>query len=153
MVYVNYDDVKAFCDWADLQLPTEAEWEKAARGTDGRIWPWGNETPTLVHCNFSGANGGTTPVSQYSPEGDSPYGCVDMSGNVREFTAAWYNLNRSRPLRGGAWDDDANKMRVDFRQPSFPYIGDPNVGFRVVEHPLSFDNSLFDTNVFPGPPF
>ena len=77
VVLVSWDDAKAFCDWAGLALPTEEQWEKAARGTDGRIWPWGNEPPTTEHCNFGGNVGGTTPVGKYSPTGDSPYGCVD----------------------------------------------------------------------------
>ena len=133
IIYVSWDDANAFCNWAGLRLPTEEQWEKAARGTDGRIWPWGNDIPTDNHCNFGRIDGGVTPVGKYSPLGDSPYGCADMSGNVRELTASWYNPGTSRPVRGGAWEDQAQHTRVTYRLGSCPDYGDPNVGFRVVE--------------------
>ena len=84
VVQVSWDDAQAFCDWAGLALPTEEQWEKVARGMDGRIWPWGNEPPTVGHLNFNGNVVDTTTVGSYSPKGDSPYGCVDMAGNVWE---------------------------------------------------------------------
>ena len=85
VVFVSWDDAQAFCEWAGLFLPTEQQWEKAARGTDGRKYPWGNESPTADLCNFNKHVGDTTLVGRYSPQGDSPYGIVDMAGNVWEW--------------------------------------------------------------------
>jgi len=96
VVYVTWHDAVAFCEWLsretdrNFRLPAEAEWEKAARGTDGRIYPWGNEQPTAELCNFTNNVRGTTPVGRYSPRGDSPYGCADMAGNVWEWTQSLY---------------------------------------------------------------
>jgi formylglycine-generating enzyme required for sulfatase activity len=86
VVNVNWDDAHAYGKWCGKRLPSEAEWEKATRGTDGRIYPWGNAWDGNK-CNISGR--GTTPVGHY-PQGISPYGCHDMSGNVQERVADWY---------------------------------------------------------------
>jgi formylglycine-generating enzyme required for sulfatase activity len=133
MVLVSWQDAQAFCEWAGLALPTEEQWEKAARGTDGRIWPWGNEPPTAKHCNFNRNVGGTSPVGQYSPQGDSPYGCADMAGNVWEWAGSWYSPNQTRALRGGSWAYDDLNTRAAVRYGYYPNDGYLNIGFRVAE--------------------
>jgi len=133
VVQVSWEDAKAFCDWAGLALPTEAQWEKAARGTDGRIWPWGNEPPTADRCNFNMNVGDTTPVGQYSPKGDSPYGCWDMAGNVWEWLGSWYKEGSTRALRGGSWFLNDQSTRAAYRLNNYPDDWYGLVGFRVVE--------------------
>ncbi|GIK41626.1 MAG: hypothetical protein BroJett011_54590 [Chloroflexota bacterium] len=105
IVNVSIDDANAYAKWANKRLPTEEEWEKAARGIDGRIYPWGDYSPTPETCNFNLNVGSTTPVGKYSPRGDSPYGCVDMAGNVWEWTTNTLELFIFRPhvFRGGSW--------------------------------------------------
>ncbi len=199
IVYVNWMDVSRYCGWLTnkwrssgmidynevVRLPSEAEWEKAARGpfvvrqeaSAKRLFPWGNELPSINHCNFGknvmttsikARNFGdvirsTTPVGEYSPNGDSPYGCVDMAGNVWEWTCSlWgeklfepeyvypYNPKDGREvidpkkalvIRGGAFHDDAIRIRVTYRDNCYLSHHDPyrshspwfsSLGFRIV---------------------
>ena len=119
VVQVKWEDAHAFCNWAGLVLPTEEQWEKAARGTDGRIWPWGNAHPTAEHCNFNLHVSDTTSVGQYSPQGDSPFGCADMAGNVWEQAGSRYREDEVWTLRGGAWDSNVQTTRAGFRLGNF----------------------------------
>ena len=93
VVFVDEHQAAAYCQWAGASLPTEAQWEKAARGTDGRNYPWGNADPTCKLANFGGTPGcagDTTEVNSH-PKGASPYGALDMSGNVWQWTSDWFD--------------------------------------------------------------
>ncbi len=113
VVNVSWNDAAAYCKWRKKRLPTEEEWEKAARGTDGRKFPWGNDFD-MKKLNALGKHEGTMPVGSF-PEGASPYGALDMSGNVMEWTSSWYLRypgnkyddedygEKYRVVRGGGW--------------------------------------------------
>ncbi len=143
VVQVSARDAAAFCRWAGLRLPAETEWELAARGSDGRRYPWGDRDPeqgaaspanfgTVACCAADGADGyaGIAPVGRF-PAGVSPYGLYDMAGNVWEWTADPYPPKPEWvSLRGGGWGNDPYCLRASYRHGNPPDIGLDMVGFR-----------------------
>ncbi|WP_457653251.1 formylglycine-generating enzyme family protein [Rhodocaloribacter sp.] len=162
VVNVTWEDATAYCEWLSRRtgkpyaLPTEAQWEKAARGTDARIFPWGNTwDPNRLNSWEEGA-GDTTPVGTYSPAGDSPCGAADMVGNVWEWCRDWFSettyrdregqevrdpegpeSGNTRVLRGGSFSQDAQNVRCVLRRWDFPNDRYDRLGFRVVVLPSS----------------
>ncbi|MCB0212714.1 MAG: SUMF1/EgtB/PvdO family nonheme iron enzyme [Anaerolineae bacterium] len=129
VVYVSWYDAQAYATWAGKQLPSEQAWEKAARGCDGQEYTWGAAAPAVEFCNFAGKVGTTTPVGRYSPQGDSPYGCVDMAGNVWEWTDDSYD-EANKVLRGGSWLSHIRHLPVTRRLALNPISYDFVFGFR-----------------------
>jgi serine/threonine-protein kinase len=150
---VSWDEASAYCQWAKRQLPSEAQWEKAARGADERMYPWGNQDPNCTlansydHSSSRECAGGASPVGSY-PAGASPYGALDMAGNVAEWVAdgyqsEYYSISpqsnppgpenvSARVVRGGCWNNDWNFLRTSIRKESDPENRLGTVGFRCV---------------------
>lgn len=184
VTYVSWHDAQAFCTWAGVRLPTEAEWEKAARGDEGRWWPWGDALPDATHCHFNGQAQGMAPAAQsvlpvgQFPQGASPYGVLDMAGNVWEWTSSRYRSypyraadgrealtpGGVRVVRGGSYNHDLRQIRCAARDGMAAGVRDVYIGFRVasisgeqtLSLPLSFDWVTVPAGAFwlgsdPGP--
>jgi formylglycine-generating enzyme required for sulfatase activity len=158
VVFANYYRAEEYCRWAGSSLPTEAQWEKAARGPEGYLWPWGNEfNASYLNANY--VVGDTTPVGSY-PEGISPYGIYDMAGNVFEWVRDWYSADfyrsqaasienpagpssgQDKILRGGSWLSNMDAVRTTTRKEFAPGAANYDWGFRCARPFTQQDNQI-----------
>jgi len=153
VVWVTWSDTLAFCRWAGVRLPTDAEWEKSARGNDQRCYPWGNQLPTAALANYDHQVGDTTPVDHY-PAGQSPYGVYDLAGNTWEWISTLWGSDQDHPefsypyqpddgreslghttrlrmVRGGGWKYSPDLIRAAYRDWNKATVRGSALGFRV----------------------
>jgi formylglycine-generating enzyme required for sulfatase activity len=147
VTYVDWYDANAFAEWASGRLLTEAEWERAARGTDKRVYVWGDVLPDATRANFNGHIRTTSPVGQY-PAGASVEGLLDLAGNVWEWVSSVYapypyhvddgredfDSDDLRVVRGGSYIHPASEIRCAYRHGFYAGACDPYIGFRIVKN-------------------
>ena len=154
VVGVSWNEANAYCRWAGKRLPTETEWEKAARGTDERVYPWGAATPTPEHANYLNSSpatyeGALSPVGEH-PAGRSPYGVDDLSGNASEWVADWFSesftaddiynprgpsAGDKKTIRGGGRYDPVSRLGATGRWFASPDTRADDIGFRCASNP------------------